>query len=327
MSVKRLEVPAWKALGARTALTLGVMLSLAAGTSGCLRSIVTDARIAEARASAEALETLGDADVARAGTESQLAELEGLYRLSPQDDDILFALVRAWTVYGTLFLQDAREAAELASDAVSVPGLDHKERHALERASGFGLSALAKKGAGLDEARRTREGFSRWAQDNLSSQRDGELAYWVGRAWLGRSRIGRADAQARAFEGFVGVVLLERSSRIAPGYAHYGAATALAGAQAETREGADEARRTFELLLEKTQKKALSVQLEYAVKLACPSGDPLLYERLLNEVLGSVDPGLDERLANLFAKRKARRALSREAMRTCKFPTKSEPAP
>ncbi len=314
----------------RNSAFLAFGMAVALLSSGCLRGIVTDARIAEARASAEALETLGDADVARAGTEAQLAELEGLYRLSPQDDDILFALVRAWTVYGTVFLQDARESFELASDPASLASAEQtsqKERHALERAAGFGLSALAKKASGLDEARRTRDGFSRWAEDHLSGPRDGEMAYWVGRAWLSRSRLGKGDPQARSFEAFVGTVLLERSSRIAPGYARYGAATALAGAQAETREGLDEARRSFELLLEKTQKKALAVHVEYALRVACPSGDPLLYERLLNDVLGSVDPGLDERLANVFAKRKARRALSREAMKACKFPTKAEAAP
>jgi hypothetical protein len=314
------------------AALLAVGMVTALSSSGCLRGIVTDARIAEARASAEALETLGDADVARAGTEAQLAELEGLYRLSPQDDDMLFALVRAWTVYGTVFLQDTRESLEPSNDAAqaslaNAEQASQKERHALERAAGFGLSALAKRGSGLDEARRTRDGFSRWAEDHLSGPRDGELAYWVGRAWLSRSRLGKGDPQGRSFEAFVGTVLLERSSRIAPGYARYGAATALAGAQAETRDGLDEARRSFELLLEKTQKKALSVQVEYALRVACASGDALLYERLLNDVLGSVDPGLDERLANVFAKRKARRALSREAMKACKFATKPEAAP
>ena len=319
----------------RNSALVALGMAVALSSAGCLRGIVTDARIAEARASAEALETLGDADVARAGTEAQLAELEGLYRLSPQDDDILFALVRAWTVYGTVFLQDARESLDLTGEPTtlaqtslaSAEQTSHKERHALERAAGFGLTALAKRGSGLDEARRTRDGFSRWAEDHLSGQRDGEIAYWIGRAWLSRSRLGKGDPQGRSFEAFVGTVLLERSSRIAPGYARFGAATALAGAQAETREGLDEARRTFELLLEKTQKKALAVHVEYALRVACASGDALLYERLLNDVLGSVDPGLDERLANVFAKRKARRALSREAMKACKFATKAELAP
>ena len=311
---------------ARVLVTVATTLSIGAGTSGCLRGLLIDARIAEARASAEALETIADVDVARAGTESQLAELEGLYRLSPQDDDILFALVRAWTVYGSLFLQDARESAELANDPTGAMALEARERHALERAAGFGLSALAKRGTGLDEARRTRDGFTRWAESALSSTKDGELAYWIGRAWLARSRLAKSDPAARTFEPFVGTVLLDRSSRLAPGYARHGALTALAGAQAESRETADEARRNFEILLEKTQKKALSVELEYALRVACPTGDTLLYERLLSEVLGNVDPGLDERLANVFAKRKARRALTRDAMRACNFATKAEPA-
>jgi len=304
--------------------TLGALalVGLTLATSGCLRGYVMDARIAEAKASAEALETLGDPEIARAGTEAQLAELEGLYRLAPHDDDLLFALVRGWTVYGAQFLQDARESAEAAGDTNGASALDVRERHALERAAGFGLFALEKKAAGLEEARRTKDTWSRWVEEHVTSPRDGELAYHVGRAWLLRSRRAKGDPTARTFETFVGAVLLDRSRRVAPGYAHHGAETALAGATADTREGIEDARRTFEVLLEKTQRRALVVPLEYAIRVACPTGDMLLYERLLNEVLASTDPGLEERLANVFAKRRARRALSPEATRACKAPAK-----
>lgn len=297
---------------------LGATIALALAATGCLRGAVLDARIAEAKASAEALETLGDTEIARAGTEAQLAELEGLYRLAPHDDELLFVLVRAWTVYGAQFLQDARESAEAAGNAEAVAALDLRERHALERAAGFGLFALEKKGGPLDEARRTREGFARWCEERLTSESDGKTAYFTGRAWLLRARRGKGDPLARPFEAYVGTVLLERARKLVPGYAHYGAETLLAGAQAESKEGLEDARRSFDLLLEKTQKKALVVPLEYALRVACPTGDMLLYERLLNDVLSSADPGLEERLANVFAKRRARRALAPEAMRACK---------
>lgn len=295
---------------------------LAFASSGCLRGYMMDARIAEAKASAEALETLGDPEIARAGTEAQLAELEGLYRLAPHEDDLLFALVRGWTMYGAQFLQDARETAEAAGDTSGAAALDLRERHALERAAGFGLFALEKKAAGLEEARRTKDTFARWVEEHVTTTRDAEMAYYVGRAWLLRSRRGKGDPQARPFDAFVGTVLLDRSRRLAPGYAHYGAEVFLAGAMAESRETVEDARRTFEVVTEKTQKKALFVPLEYALRIACPTGDMLLYERLLNEVMSSSDPGLDERLANVFAKRRARRALAPEAMRACKAPPK-----
>jgi hypothetical protein len=304
----------------RRAPLTAAFLVAALALPGCLRGAVVDARIAEARASAEALETLGDTEVALAGTLSQLAELEGLYRMAPHDDDVLFALVRGWTMYGTLFLADAREAAAREGNDRAKVGYELRERHALERAVGFGLSALAKRGGNLDEARRTRESLSAHCEQRLTSRADGELAYFVGRAWLARSRLAKGDPTARVFEPFVGLVLLERSNRLAPGYAHFGASTWLAGAQAEAKDGADEARRAYEVLLEKTQRKALVVQLEYALRVACPTGDTLLYERLLNEVLGASDPGLDERLANVFAKRRAARALAPEVVATCKAP-------
>ncbi len=292
-------------------------LALALAATGCLRGAVLEARIAEARSSAEALETLGDPEVARAGFEAQLAELEGLHRLAPGEEDALFALVRAWTVYGTLFLADAREAAESAGDVAAARALELRERHALERAIGFGMHALARRGAGLEEARRTRDALSRWTDERLSRTADAELAFWVGRAWIARARLGRGDPLARKFEPFVGAVLLERSHRGAPGYARYGAQVALASLTAEAPSAAEEARRSYAFVLEKTQRRALWVHVEYALSVGCATGDAALYERLLTEVLASVDPGLDDRLANHFARRRARRALEGSREKVC----------
>ena len=113
---------------------------------GCLSGAALDARVAEAKASAEALETIADIDVARAGFEAQLAELEGLHRVAPGSDDALFALVRGWTVYGATFLADAREEAADAGDLAAVRALRFRELHALERAIGFGVHALGRRG-------------------------------------------------------------------------------------------------------------------------------------------------------------------------------------
>ena len=305
---------------------VGVALVVGLGTSGCLRSQVIDARIAVARESAEALETVGDADVARAGLEAQLAELEGLYRLAPSEDDTLFALVRGWTLYGSLFLQDARESAELSGNQAEVTALDYKQRHALERAVGFGLQAFGKRGSGLDEARRTRDGLTRWVEDKLGRKSDAELSYWVGRAWLARSRLAKDDRFARVFEPFVGQVLVTHSHRVAPGYARYGALVAMSETLSDTPGGAEDARRNYDLLLEKTERKSLGVLVSYATHYACQAGDALLYERLLDEALATVDPSLEDRLSNLFAKRRARRALGKDAMKACKL-APGAPAP
>lgn len=296
---------------------LAVLAVLALVGEGCLSSAVLDARVAEAQASAEALETIADIEVARAGFQAQLAELEGLHRMAPGSDDALFALLRGWTVYGAVFLADAREEAVDAGDLAATRALTDRELHALERAIGFGLHALARRGGDLPAARRTREDFAQWADARLTRARDGELAYWVGRAYRVRERLVAGEPGARRLEPFVGAVLLERSHRLAPGYARYGALRELSLALGETSSGAEEARRDFELVLARTGRRALSVHVEYALGLACRRPDAALTERLLTEVLASTDPGLEDRLANAFAKRRARRALARPLEHRC----------
>lgn len=288
--------------------------------SGCLASAVLDARVVEAKASAEALETIADIDVARAGFEAQLAELEGLHRAAPGSDDALFTLVRAWTIYGVTFLADAREEAADAGDLAAVRALTFRELHALERAIGFGVHALGRRGGDLEGARRTRDALAAWAGDRLTRPQDAELAYWVGRAFVARGRLVPGDLDARRLEPFAGAVLLERSHRLAPGYARYGALRELSLALGESASGADEARRNFELVLERTGRRALSVHVEYALGPACRRPDAALTERLLTEALAATDPGLEDRLANAFAKRRARRALARAPDRRCAAP-------
>jgi hypothetical protein len=48
-------------------------------------------------------------------------------------------------------------------------------------------------------------------------------------------------------------------------------------------------------------------------------GDRALYESLLTEVLSATDPDPEQRLVNMLAKRRARRALSRQHMLDCGF--------
>jgi hypothetical protein len=79
----------------------------------------------------------------------------------------------------------------------------------------------------------------------------------------------------------------------------------------------------FELALSRTQRKNLQVQLNYATSYACVKGDRALYETLLTEVMAATDPDPEQRLVNMLAKRRARRALTRQHMLECGFDVSS----
>jgi ribosomal protein L15E len=88
----------------------------------------------------------------------------------------------------------------------------------------------------------------------------------------------------------------------------------------------DDAKKLLDLALEKTQRKSLGIQLNYA-RYACSKGDRTLYEKMLNEVVTVEDPDPNLRLQNTIAKRRAARGLTKPAMEDCGFKGPSTPAP
>jgi hypothetical protein len=80
----------------------------------------------------------------------------------------------------------------------------------------------------------------------------------------------------------------------------------------------EEAKKMLDEALEKTQRKALGVQLNYA-RYACAKNDQALYEKMLNEVINTEDPDPNLRLTNTIAKRRAKRALTKAGMEECGF--------
>ena len=81
------------------------------------------------------------------------------------------------------------------------------------------------------------------------------------------------------------------------------------------------------MVLEKTKRADLMVQLTYAQTYACVTPDRPLYEKLMNEVLAAGDTDPDQRLENTIAKRRARRWLGKARMEACGFDMAAPPRP
>ena len=75
----------------------------------------------------------------------------------------------------------------------------------------------------------------------------------------------------------------------------------------------------FDTVLANTKRTNLIAHVAYATTYACVKGDRSLYEQLLNEALTAQDPDPEQRLANLIAKRDAKRAMAKARMMDCGF--------
>jgi hypothetical protein len=302
------------------------VLTLGFASTGCLSAILADGQIAATREAADAFNVIGDYELARSAAQAGVVQFEGMHRLRPNNTDGLFLLTQAWVGYGFAFPADDYEEAIDRNDE---EGADyHKKRAnlAFDRSAFFGLELLSHTDKGFPDAKRNDELIKKWLASNFSSHDDAENLFWTGYAWLARVDLNKDRPEVVA-DLFIGVDMMERSVAIDPTVEHYSGTAALAAYHARPAGEPELSKQMFDLALAKTERKNLVVQYTYAVSYACAKGDRTLYESLLNEVLSAEDPDPNQRLANMVAKRRAKRSLGKSRMMDCGFDMSSKSAP
>jgi hypothetical protein len=294
---------------------LALAVTLGALGAGCLRTSLTDARVAEARDSEGALDTLHDYEVGEVGAKARIANLEGLYAASGGDSRVSLLLARAWCKLSYEFTLDAYEQALESGDTAAASYHLRRARAGYQRAQFYADAWLTRRAAGFDAALSDRAALPAWLTRQVTQSDAAEALLWAGFSRVGYA--GAANGSPDADEAKqLGVHLLERSLTLDPkaafGLAHVG--LALAAAQAP---GADLTRVERELALsEGAARGRLLVPLVRARVLACQRHDRRGFERELERVLGESDPDPALRLENAAAKRRARRYLTSNVVGT-----------
>ncbi|MBX3187533.1 MAG: hypothetical protein KF819_10985 [Labilithrix sp.] len=311
----------------RNKLLMTLLVSaLALGNSGCLKKMILNGTIASTRIGSGAADTIGDYELARSAASAGLLQFEGMHRLSPDNEDALFLLMKGWAGYGYAFAMDDYEAANLGNDESLAEYHKKRAKLAFDRSISYGLELIAKEADGFKEATKNAETIKAWLDKHFDDKEEAENLFWVGSAWLARVNVLKDEPEYVA-QLFVGVAFLERSRELNPEYMAWGATSTLAAYHARSPMAElDEAKKLLDVALEKTQRKALGVQLNYA-RYACAKSDQALYEKMLNEVVNTEDPDPNLRLQNTVAKRRAKRGLTKQAMEDCGFMAPSPPAP
>lgn len=289
----------------------GALLAAALGiaTTGCMRKVLLDGQIRSTRQGSDAVNTLHDFEVARAVARAGLAQLEGLHKLAPYNEDGLFMLTRGWAGASSAFTEDDYEQALEQGDDEGARYHLLRTRAGFARARFFGLELMSKRANGFDKARRNAQTMRAWVVENFNHPSEAEDLLWVGVAWVGHVGAARDDP-ATVGDLYVGVEILRRSleldDSIENGLGHtvmgaYHARTALSELE--------DSKRHFEMALKINKGKFLLTKFNYAARYYCAKSDKTNYEKTLKEVLAAGDPLPEKRLQNLIAKRKAQRYL------------------
>jgi hypothetical protein len=310
----------------RKLLPSALVALVALSNTGCIKSMLTNGQIEATRQASSVFDTIGDYDLARGAAEAGLVQFEGMHKLAPDNEDALFMLTQAWVGYGFAFPADDMEAATDAGNDDLAEYHKRRARMAYDRAIFYGLELLSHKDKGFEAAKKNVQTIKAWLSSNFKDKEDGENLFWVGYGWMARVDLEKDDP-AMVADLFIGAAMVERAVELDPPYNHYNGYLALAAyhARASLAEP-EEARKLFDMILQKTERKDLMVQFTYAQTYACVAPNRALYDKLLAEVLQAGDTDPEQRLENALAKRKARRYQGKPRLEACGFDTSSAPA-
>lgn len=292
--------------------------ALALGTTGCIKKILLNGQIASTRIGSSAADTIGDYELARSATSAGLLQFEGMHRLAPDNEDALFLLTKGWAGYGYAFAMDDYEAANLGDDEKLAEYHKKRAKLAFDRSIAYGMELIEHEQSGFADAMKNADTIKAWLKKNMDDKEDALPLFWLGSAWLARVNLLK-DQPEYVGKLFIGVAILERSRELDPEYMAWGATSTLGAYHARSGMAElEQSKAMLDLALEKTQRKALGVHVNYA-RYACAKADQALYEKMLNEAVNVEDPEPNLRLQNTIAKRRAKRALTKAGMEECGF--------
>lgn len=247
-----------------------------------------------------------------------ILQLEGVFRIIPDHEQLGVTLMRAYVSYGFGWVEDEMQIAQDRGDLEEEERLTGRARLLYERGRNVGLHLMRLRDPGIDDVLSGgHEGFVAYIRERYTSPEDVPLLFWTGYAWGSAINAGRDDPEMVLSLPFARS-LVERAVELDESYYNFSGLTFLAVVNSSIPEalgGNPEAgRELFERALEVTDRKFFTVHVSYARTYAVQTQNRNLFIRLLREVVDGGDPEPQARLANQIARRQAVRWLRRTDM-------------
>ncbi len=294
-------------------LPLVLCATLGVAVPGCsLHQIAVDHTATMLKESIRAFETEWDYDLAEAALPASIKMVEGFVQSGPSNPELLLVTAQGYTAYSLAILEDQWERAP--EDSPAAEALARRTREMYLRAHRYGLRLVELRHPGFTEAfAQSQEALNQALKG--CDERDVTGLFWAGMPLSTAINVSRDDV------GMIALLpkakaLLARTLDLDETYYNAGAHMvfgALYGSMGKLLGGDPEAsRKHFDRALALTRRRYLMVQVMYAKTLAVQLQDRALFQKLLEEVLhADLDIFPEQKLANVAAKRRARRLLAR----------------
>lgn len=281
----------------RRILTLATCAVLALATTGCsLTKTLAKGQMKTTRTVGAALDTVGDFEVAKAAALSGIAQFEGVRRLAPDDENVLFLLTKAWGGGTYAYIEDDIELAVEKGDSDAREVAVERACNAYERGKGYAFQLMSLRDKDFAEHVKTEAALTKALEDYFQDPTGTEHTFWAAYAMLNRQSL-CAPAESLAAAGRV---MMAHVYKFRPDYKDYASRLTEAALVSRTEvdascwdpkdpnkcgEGAKRARKIFDEVKQFTDGRSLVVQLNLGTRYACRIGDKDLFENSLREVL------------------------------------------
>lgn len=253
-----------------------------------------------------------DYDLVGKSFPASIIQLEGLLRIVPDNETIGLSLVAAYIGYGTGWIEDRVEVADIEDKWEKADELRDRALVMYTRAWDLSRHFLRNRAPGFDDALDGGvESLDRWLNEHFTEEEDAPILLWAGASLGARINMGMEDIDKVA-DLPLAKVLLRHSVELDPNFMFMtGKMTMATLAASEFPPDMDRAKMLFDEVLEETERRNLMVQLSMARYYAVNIGNHELFRDLLEEVIEAGDVLPEARLSNTIARRRAQRYLGR----------------
>jgi len=292
-------------------LCIGLFVVGLVALMGCdTEKLAADSTAALFGRAAPGIEQHWDYDLVGKSFPASIIQLEGLLRIVPDNETIGLSLIAAYIGYGTGWIEDRVEVADIEDHWEEA---EHLRRRALVMYTrGWDLSKhfLRNRDSGFDDALKGGvDTLETWLNVAFTEKQDAAILLWAGASLGARINMGMEDIDTVA-DLPLAKVILNRSVELDPDFMFMiGKMTMGVLAASEFPPNMDRAKLILDEVLEKTERRNLMVQMNMARYYAVNIGDHKLFKELLQEVLDAGDVLPEARLSNTIARRRAQRYL------------------
>jgi hypothetical protein len=301
----------------RPSLTLGPALWVIAlwlGVSGCsLTKMAADTTAGFMTEAAPAGRAYFDYQSAGTAAAAGLMQLEGLHKISPDNEQLALTLAQAYVVYAFGWVQDEREEAMFATDYVLTDYHQQRAYNMYKRAYDLVFRVVCERDEKIEKLVKGDPDLlaKHLRQEWTDPEDDTELTFWWALTW------GSVVTNSPDFDALIDfnavkavaahVVFLDET------YENAGALAMLGGYESSYPEALGgnwkKGRELFERAIALSKRRNHLHLINFARTYALNAQDKELFVSLLNEVINAPDLGDDVRLSNKVARRRAIRYL------------------